>query len=42
MTPHASALSQPVTHLSRFTGRPVATGPDGKPLWTRKHKETTR
>ncbi len=42
MTPHQTALNTPPTHLSRFTGRPVATGPDGKPLWCRKQKETSK
>lgn len=39
MTPHATALNNPPSHLSRFSGRPVATGPDGKPLWMGRTKE---
>lgn len=37
--PCRSALQKEPSKLSRFSGRPVATGPDGKPLWWHKMQE---
>ena len=41
-TPNASALQQAPTHLSRFTGRPVATRADGKPIWLPRNQENRK
>ena len=38
-TPNASALKEAPTHLSRFTGRPVATRADGLPIWLPRKQE---
>ena len=37
--PNATALQQAPTHLSRFTGRPVATRADGLPIWLPRKQE---